>query len=151
MSAVSGSISFDGIWTSSTGQKQFADVIKAFNKLYPKVHVNYKPNGNNNPTILTTAVAGGHPPDMADIAQPGLIQQFVNQKALKPMHVRDAGGRVELRAGWTQLGTFNGKLYAIVFKAANKSTRLVQRARLQDGRRDAAEDVRGGSSRPRRR
>ena len=90
VSAVSGSISFDGIWTSSTGQKQFADVIKAFNKLYPKVHVNYKPNGNNIPTILTTAVAGGHPPDMADIAQPGLIQQFVKQKAAEADHVRDS-------------------------------------------------------------
>src|SRR5205823_5513857 len=65
-SAVSGSISFDGIWTSSSGQKQFADVIAAFNKLYPNVKVNYKPVGNNLPTVLATAVAGGHPPDMAD-------------------------------------------------------------------------------------
>ncbi len=54
-SAVSGSISFDGIWTSSTGQKQFADVIKAFNKKFPKVHVNYKPVGNNIPTVLATS------------------------------------------------------------------------------------------------
>ena len=120
-SAVSGSISFDGIWTSSTGQKQFANVIKAFNKLYPKVHVNYKPNGNNNPTILTTAVAGGHPPDMADIAQPGLIQQFVNQKVLKPMTYATPAVLSNFGPAWKKLGTFNGKLYAIVFKAANKS------------------------------
>ena len=85
VSAVSGSVSFDGIWTSSTGQKQFADVIKAFNKKFPKVHVNYKPVGNNIPTVLATAVAGGHPPDMADIAQPGLIKQFADQGKLKPM------------------------------------------------------------------
>ena len=57
-SAVSGSVSFDGVWTSASGQKQFSDVIKAFNKIYPKVHINYKPNGNNNPTILQTTVAG---------------------------------------------------------------------------------------------
>ena len=121
VSAVSGSISFDGIWTSATGQKQFADVIKAFNKLYPKVHVNYKPNGNNNPTILTTAVAGGHPPDMADIAQPGLIQQFVNQKALKPMQYAAPAVRSNFGPAWQALGTFNGKMYAFAFKAANKS------------------------------
>jgi alpha-glucoside transport system substrate-binding protein len=121
-SAVSGSVSFDGIWTSSTGQKQFADVIKVFNKKFPKVHINYKPNGNNNPTILTTAVAGGHPPDMADIAQPGLIQQFVNQHALKPITYAKSTLARNFSPVWTQLGTFNGKLYAIVFKAANKST-----------------------------
>jgi ABC-type glycerol-3-phosphate transport system substrate-binding protein len=120
-SAVSGSITFDGIWQSATGQKQFADVIKAFNKLFPKVHVNYVPNGNNNPTILTTAVAGGHPPDMADIAQPGLIQQFVNQKALKPMSYARSAVLSNFGPGWAKLGTFNGKLYAFVFKAANKS------------------------------
>jgi ABC-type glycerol-3-phosphate transport system substrate-binding protein len=121
VSAVSGSVSFDGIWTSSTGQKQFQNVIKAFNKLYPKVSINYKPNGNNNPTVLTTAVAGGHPPDMADIAQPGLIQQFVNQNALKPITYAAGAVRSNFGPAWLKLGSFNGKLYAVVFKAANKS------------------------------
>ena len=96
-------------------------MIKAFNKLYPKVHVNYKPNGNNLPTILTTAIAGGHPPDMADIAQPGLIQQFVDQKALKPISTRARRSWRNFGPAWQTLGTFNGKLYAFVFKAANKS------------------------------
>jgi ABC-type glycerol-3-phosphate transport system substrate-binding protein len=120
-SAVSGSVSFDGIWQSATGQKQFGNVIKAFNKIYPKVHINYVPNGNNNPTILTTAVAGGHPPDMADIAQPGLIQQFVNQKVLKPITYAAPAIKANFGPVWQTLGTFNGKLYSFVFKAANKS------------------------------
>jgi len=120
-SAVSGSISFDGIWTSSTGQKQFADVIKAFNKIYPKVHVNYKPNGNNNPTVLATAIAGGHPPDMADIAQPGLVRQLAQQGHLKPMTYAKSVIAQNFTPAWQQLGTFNGKLYALVFKGANKS------------------------------
>src|SRR5690348_3142532 len=76
--AVSGSISFDGIWTGAEA-KNFGEVIKAFNKVYPNVHVNYKPVGNNVPTVLATAIAGGHPPDMADIAQPGLVKQFAQQ------------------------------------------------------------------------
>ena len=83
--AVTGSISFDGIWTSSSGQKQFQDVINAFNKTYPNVKVNYKPVGNNLPTVLETAVAGGHPPDMADIAQPGTVAQLAKQGKLKPI------------------------------------------------------------------
>jgi ABC-type glycerol-3-phosphate transport system substrate-binding protein len=119
--AVSGSISFDGIWTASSGQKQFADVIKAFNKIYPNVHVNYKPVGNDLPTVLATAVAGGHPPDMADVAQPGTIQQFVSQGKLKPITYANGTISKNFAPAWKALGTFNGKLYALPFKAANKS------------------------------
>jgi len=120
-SNVSGTVTFDGVWTSSTGQKQFQAVIDSFSKLYPKVHVNYKPVGNNLPTVLATAVAGGHPPDMADIAQPGTIQQFVNQGKLKPITYASSVMDQNFAPVWKQLGTFNGKLYALVFKAANKS------------------------------
>jgi alpha-glucoside transport system substrate-binding protein len=119
--AVSGSISFDGVWTSSTGQKQFQDVINLFNKTYPKVKVNYNPVGNNIPTVLTTAVAGGHPPDMADIAQPGLIKQFADQGKLKPITYASSAIGANFAPVWRQIGTFDGKLYALVFKAANKS------------------------------
>ncbi len=120
-SAISGSISFDGIWTSSSGQKQFNDVIAAFNKLYPNVKVNYKPVGNNLPTVLATAVAGGHPPDMADIAQPGTVAQLANQGKLKPITYAKGAIAANFLPAWQQLGTYNGKLYALVFKAANKS------------------------------
>jgi alpha-glucoside transport system substrate-binding protein len=119
--AVSGTITFDGIWTSSTGQPQFQAVINAFQKVYPKVHVNYKPVGNNLPTVLATSVAGGHPPDMADIAQPGTIQQFVSEGKLKPITYASSVIGKNFGPAWKKLGTFNGKLYAIVFKAANKS------------------------------
>ena len=119
--AVSGTVTFDGIWTSSSGQMQFQDVINAFEKLYPKVHVDYKPVGNNLPTVLTTAVAGGHPPDMADIAQPGTIAQFAAQGKLKPITYAKSVIAQNFAPAWQQLGTFNGKLYALVFKAANKS------------------------------
>jgi ABC-type glycerol-3-phosphate transport system substrate-binding protein len=120
-SAISGSISFDGIWTSSSGQKQFQDVINAFNKIYPNVHVNYKPVGNNLPTVLQTAVAGGHPPDMADIAQPGTVAQFAKQGKLKPITYARGTIAKNFAPSWLQLGTYSGKLYALVFKAANKS------------------------------
>jgi len=119
--AVKGSISFDGIWTSSSGQKQFQDVINAFNKLYPNVKVTYKPVGNNLPTVLQTAVAGGHPPDMADIAQPGTVAQFAKQGKLKPITYASSTISKNFAPAWKQLGTYSGKLYALVFKAANKS------------------------------
>ena len=118
--AVSGSISFDGVWTGSEATS-FGKVIKAFNKVYPKVKVNYKPLGNNVSTVLATAIAGGHPPDMADIAQPGYIKQLVAQGKLKPITYAKSAIAANFSAPWQALGTFSGKEYALVFKAANKS------------------------------
>jgi ABC-type glycerol-3-phosphate transport system substrate-binding protein len=119
--AVKGTITFDGIWTASSGQKQFADVIKLFNKTYPNVKVNYKPVGDSLPTVLATAVAGGNPPDMADIAQPGTVAQFAKQGKLKPITYAKGTIAKNYVSSWQQLGTYSGKLYALVFKAANKS------------------------------
>jgi ABC-type glycerol-3-phosphate transport system substrate-binding protein len=119
--AVSGSITFDGIWTATSGQKQFQDVINAFNKTYPNVHVKYKPVGDSLPTVLATAVAGGSPPDMADIAQPGTVAQFAKQGKLKPITYAKSVIGQNFAPAWQQLGTYSGKLYALVFKAANKS------------------------------
>jgi alpha-glucoside transport system substrate-binding protein len=119
--AVSGSISFDGIWTAAEATA-FGKVIAAFNKVYPNVKVHYKPVGNNVPTVLATAIAGGHPPDMADIAQPGLIKQLAQQGHLKPITYAKSTIAANFAPAWQQLGTVNGKLYALVFKAANKST-----------------------------
>jgi maltose-binding protein MalE len=120
-SAVSGSISFDGVWTGAEASA-FGQVIKAYNKLYPKVKVNYKPVGDNLPTVLSTAVAGGNPPDMADIAQPGLVAQFVKKGALKPITYSRRVLLANFSPAWIALGTFNKKIYGLVFKASNKST-----------------------------
>jgi len=118
--SVSGSVTFDGIWTGAEATA-FGKVIKAFNKAYPKVRVKYKPVGNNVPTVLATAIAGGHPPDMADIAQPGLVKQLAQQGHLKPITYAKGTIASNFAPAWQKLGTFNGKLYALVFKASNKS------------------------------
>src|SRR5262249_6091808 len=119
--AVSGSISFDGVWTGAEAAN-FGNVIKAFNKLYPDVKGSYKPVGGNLPTVLSTAVAGGKPPDRADIAQPGLVKQFVDKGALKPIAYARKTLLVNFAPSWVALGTFNKKIYGLVFKASNKST-----------------------------
>jgi alpha-glucoside transport system substrate-binding protein len=119
--AVSGTVTFDGIWTSTSGQKQFQDVINLFNKKYPNVHVKYKPVGDSLPTVLATAVAGGKPPDMADIAQPGTVAQFAKQGKLKSIAYARPTISKNFAPAWLSLGTYSGKLYALPFKAANKS------------------------------
>jgi len=82
--SVSGNVKFWGIW-SAEEQTAFEKVIAGFNKQYPNVHVSYTSKGNDIPTVLATAIAGGNPPDVADVAQPGLVKQFVQQHHLKPI------------------------------------------------------------------
>jgi alpha-glucoside transport system substrate-binding protein len=118
--AVSGSVTFDGVWTGSE-QAAFAQVIKAFNKVYPNVKINYKPLGNNLTTVLATQITGGNPPDMADIAQPGYVSQLVQQGKLKPITYAKGVISQNFAPSWLSIGTFSNKLYALVFKASNKS------------------------------
>src|SRR5262249_60269024 len=84
-SAVSGTIVFDGIWTARTGQPQFQAVIDQFERLYPNVHVSYRPIGPGLPIALAAEVAAGHPPDMADLAQPRAVPELGDQGKLKPI------------------------------------------------------------------
>jgi alpha-glucoside transport system substrate-binding protein len=117
---IKGTITFDGIWTAGEATA-FGKVISAFNKTYPNVKVNYKPVGNNLPTILATAIAGGHPPDMADIAQPGTLKQYALQGKLKPITYANGVLAQNFAPSWRALGQVKGKQYAVPFKAANKS------------------------------
>jgi alpha-glucoside transport system substrate-binding protein len=117
--AVSGTIVFDGVWTSGSGQEQFQDVIDRFEKLYPGVHVEYRPIGPGLPYALS--VGSGALPDVADLPQPGAVQQLVDEGKLKPIAYANAVVSKNFAPRWKALGTFNGKLYGLVFKAANKS------------------------------
>jgi ABC-type glycerol-3-phosphate transport system substrate-binding protein len=120
-SSVSGSVKFWGIW-SAQEQTAFQKVIAGFNKQYPNVKVSYTSKGDNIPTILATAIAGGSPPDVADVAQPGLVKQLVQQGHLKPMTYAKSTIAANFSPAWANLGNINGKLYALLFKASNKST-----------------------------
>jgi alpha-glucoside transport system substrate-binding protein len=119
--SVKGSVKFWGIW-SAEEQKAFQKVIAAFEKQYPNVKVNYTSKGDNIPTILATAIAGGSPPDIADVAQPGLVTQLVQQGHLKPITYAKSTIDANFSPGFVKLGEVNGKLYALLYKASNKST-----------------------------
>jgi alpha-glucoside transport system substrate-binding protein len=119
--SVSGSVSFWGIWAAEE-QTAFEKVIKGFNKKFPNVKVTYTSKGNDMPTVLATAIAGGNPPDIADVAQPGLVKQFVQQHHLKPITYAKPIISKNFAPAWVKLGVVNKKLYALLYKASNKST-----------------------------
>ncbi len=119
--AVSGKIAVIGVWTGPE-QKRFEAVLAGFKKKFPGVSVKYTSAGDNTPTVLSTAVQGGNPPDLASIAQPGLVKDFATRKALKPIDFAKGTIAANYAPSWLTLGTFNGHLYGLVFKGANKST-----------------------------
>jgi len=118
---VTGSISTMGIWGGDE-QADFQAVIDGFNELYPNVTVKYTSGGDNLAPLLSTAVEGGNPPDIAAIGQPGLMRDFVAKNAIQPIDelrdpvVENFGESV------ADVGAIDGTQYAVMFKGSNKST-----------------------------
>lgn len=118
---VTGSISIMAIWAGEE-QKSFQAVVDGFNEQYPNVTVKYTSGGDNLGPLLSTAIEGGNPPDIAAVGQPGLMADFVKKGALKPIdNLRDkivnAFGKAVADAG-----AVDGTQYAVMYKGANKST-----------------------------
>jgi alpha-glucoside transport system substrate-binding protein len=118
---VSGSISTMAIWAGEE-QESFQAVIDGFEEKYPNVSVRYTSGGDNLAPLLSTAVEGGNPPDIAAIGQPGLMADFAGQNAIKPMddlreQIVDAFGEDVADAG-----AIEGTQYGLMYKGANKST-----------------------------
>jgi alpha-glucoside transport system substrate-binding protein len=118
---VSGSISIMGVWVGPE-QESFQAVIDGFTEQNPDAEVNYNPVGDELPTVLSTAVEGGNPPDLAAPAQPGFVQSLVDQDALQPIDFAEETIRENLGDSGVAIGSFNNQLYGLFFKAGNKST-----------------------------
>ncbi len=117
---VSGSISTLGIW-AGVEQDSFQTVIDRFNETYPNVTVNYQTAGDNLVTVLGTAVQGGNPPDVAFIAQPATVQEYATQGEAQPLDFAQDAVVSNLGQSVADTATFDGQLYGVLFKAANKS------------------------------
>ena len=74
----SGSVSLMGIWVG-TEQQSIQAVIDGFEEQCPDVDVKYNAAGDNLVTVLATAVQGGNPPDLATIAQPATVGEYVDK------------------------------------------------------------------------
>jgi alpha-glucoside transport system substrate-binding protein len=118
---VTGDISMMAVWTG-TEQQNFQTVIDAFNELYPNVSVKYTSGGDNLAPLLSTAVQGGNPPDIACIAQPGLMADFASQGAIKPIDDLRQDIVDNFGESVADVGAIDGTQYAVMWKAANKST-----------------------------
>ena len=115
------SVEVAAVWTG-TEQESFQQVLDAFSE-QTGADVQYTSTGDDVAAVLGTRVEGGDPPDVAFLPQPGLLRDFVDQDAL--IAIDDvAGDEVDANYApvWRELGTVDGTLYGVWFKAANKST-----------------------------
>jgi alpha-glucoside transport system substrate-binding protein len=118
---VSGSVSVMGIWVGEE-QRSFQAVIDGFKEVQPDVTVRYNPVGDNLPTVLSTAVQGGNPPDVAAIAQPGLMTQFVDQGKLQALNFLQDSVVENFGQSVVDTGTVDNSFYGLLWKANNAST-----------------------------
>jgi alpha-glucoside transport system substrate-binding protein len=117
---------------SGTEQDDFAKVLDLFER-ETGATVRYVAGGTDLPTLLRTRIEGGKPPNVAITPLPGVVTKLVADKAAKPL---DASVREVVEQNyaqvWRDLGTVEGRLYAVYFKANNKSTFWYNTHRLED-------------------
>ncbi|MEU1182629.1 ABC transporter substrate-binding protein [Streptomyces sp. NPDC005820] len=108
------------VWTGAE-QANFKKVLAEFEKR-TGAKVTFVPAQDPIINFLGSKIAGGAPPDVAMLPQPGAIKQAVDQGWAKPL---GADALKELQKnysqGWQDIGKVGGKQYGVYYKAANKS------------------------------
>jgi alpha-glucoside transport system substrate-binding protein len=107
---------------SGAEQTNFEAVLKKFSD-ETGATVNYTSFGDQAATTLGTQIEGGNPPDVALVAQPALLQQFAAASNIMPLSDATAEAvHANYGQSWIDLGSVDGTLYGVWFKASNKST-----------------------------
>ncbi len=109
------------VW-SGTEQENFGKVLDRFEQ-DTGAQVTYTSTGDDIATVIGTRLEGNDPPDVAILPQPGLLSDLAARNALQP--IEDVAGDLvdeHYSQDWRDLGSIDGTLYGVWFKAANKST-----------------------------
>ncbi|BFO22036.1 hypothetical protein SHKM778_84240 [Streptomyces sp. KM77-8] len=114
------SLEVAAVWTGAE-QANFKKVLAEFEKR-TGAKVTFVPAQDPIINFLGSKVAGGAPPDVAMLPQPGAIKQAVDKGWATPLGaeaVKELGKNYS--QGWQDIGTIDGKQYGVYYKAANKS------------------------------
>jgi len=133
------SLEVAAVWTG-TEQERFTEVLNLFEE-ETGADVTFTSTGDDIAATLTPRISAGDAPDVAMLPQPGLLQDFAGQGAL--VDLEDTVGDViddEFNPAWRELGTVDGTLYGVFFKAANKSTWWYNTSVFEDAGVEPPED-----------
>jgi alpha-glucoside transport system substrate-binding protein len=109
------------VW-SGTEQERFEAVLDQFEE-DTGATVTFTSTGDDISATLGPRISANDPPDVAMLPQPGLLRDFAGQGVLQP--IEDVAGETideNYDEIWRELGSVDGELYGVWFKAANKST-----------------------------
>ena len=129
-----------GVWTGSE-QEAFRAVLDAFEE-QTGASVTYTSTGDDIAAALGPRISGGSPPDVAMLPQPGLLRDYAEEDVLQP--IEDiVGETVDANYApiWRELGTVDGELYGVWFKAANKSLIWYNVGAFEDAGVEPAENL----------
>ncbi|MFJ9025504.1 ABC transporter substrate-binding protein [Streptomyces sp. NPDC102259] len=108
------------VWTG-TEQANFKKVLAEFEKR-TGAKITFVPAQDPIINFLGSKIAGGSPPDVAMLPQPGAIKQAADKGWATPL---GAEAQAELTKnysqGWQDIGKVGDKQYGVYYKAANKS------------------------------
>ncbi|WP_381565960.1 ABC transporter substrate-binding protein [Streptomyces eurythermus] len=108
------------VWTGGE-QANFKKVLAEFEKR-TGASVTFVPAQDPIINFLGSKIAGGQPPDVALLPQPGAIKQAVQKGWAKPLGPEAVKELAEnYSQGWQDIGKVDGKQYGAYYKAANKS------------------------------
>ncbi|MBL1087129.1 carbohydrate ABC transporter substrate-binding protein [Streptomyces actinomycinicus] len=108
------------VWTGAE-QANFKKVLAEFEKRTGAT-VTFVPAQDPIINFLGSKIAGGQPPDVALLPQPGAIKQAVQKGWAKPLGPEAQKELAEnYSQGWQDIGKVDGKQYGVYYKAANKS------------------------------
>ncbi|HZF89377.1 ABC transporter substrate-binding protein [Streptomyces sp.] len=114
------SLEVAAVWTGPE-QANFKKVLAEFEKR-TGAKVTFVPAQDPIINFLGSKIAGGQPPDVVMLPQPGAIKQAVEKGWAKPL---GAQAQAELEKNfsqsWRDIGAVDGKPYGVYYKAANKS------------------------------
>ncbi|MFG3511899.1 MULTISPECIES: ABC transporter substrate-binding protein [Streptomyces] len=108
------------VWTGPE-QANFKKVLAEFEKR-TGAKVTFVPAQDPIINFLGSKIAGGQPPDVAMLPQPGAIKQAVDKKWAKPLGPEALKElQKNYSQGWQDIGKVGSEQYGVYYKAANKS------------------------------
>jgi multiple sugar transport system substrate-binding protein/alpha-glucoside transport system substrate-binding protein len=111
----------DAVWTGQE-QANFQKVLDAFHAKTGAT-VRFTSTGDDLATVLGSKIAGGQAPAVAMLPQQGVLVEYAKKGWVKPLGTAaQQAVAANYSKIWQDLGSVDGTLYGVYFKAANKST-----------------------------
>ncbi|HSH78305.1 MAG TPA: extracellular solute-binding protein [Herpetosiphonaceae bacterium] len=120
--AAGGTVSVLSLWGGSE-QAAFQKVLDGFTTA-TGIQTQYEQARDFLP-VLNTRIAAGNPPAVAIIPRPGIASDFAKAGSIKPitdLGITETDISQAYSEAWMALGTVDGTVYALPFKANSKST-----------------------------